>query len=92
MSITLDISTLYRDLEEKLGLEWISGIEYADHTVHTSKDHSHEISLAGQLNLINPHRIQVLGKKELAYLESLGKNSRKDALNQLFSGQSKLVG
>ncbi len=91
MSTTLDISTLFHDLEEKLGLEWISGARHADHCVHSSKDHSHEISLAGQLNLINPHRIQVLGRKELAYLERLGKNSRKDALNQLFSGQSRLV-
>ncbi len=91
MSTRLDIRTLYHDLEEKLGLEWISGARHDDHCIHTSKDHSREISLAGQLNLINPHRVQVLGRKELGYLESLGKNSRNDALGQLFSGQSRLV-
>jgi HPr kinase/phosphorylase len=91
MSTTLDIRTLHHDLEEKLGLEWVSGHKHDDHCVHSSKDHSLEVSLVGQLNLINPHRIQVLGRKEFGYLDSLGKNSRDDALRQLFSGQSKLV-
>ncbi len=91
MSTTLDIRTLYHDLEEKLGLEWISGARHDDHCIHSSKDHSPEVSLVGQLNLINPHRIQVLGRKEFGYLDSLGKNSRNDALRQLFSGQSKLI-
>jgi HPr kinase/phosphorylase len=91
MSTSLDIRTLYHDLEERLGLEWISGARHDDHCVHSSKDHSLEISLVGQLNLINLHRIQVLGRKELGYLDSLGNNSRKDAMDQLFSGQTKLV-
>ena len=91
MSTTLDIRTLFQDLEEKLGLEWVSSARHDDLCVHSSKDHSLEISLVGQLNLINPHRVQVLGRKELGYLDDLGKNSCQDALNQLFSGQSKLV-
>jgi HPr kinase/phosphorylase len=91
MSTTLDIRTLFQDLEEKLGLEWVSGARHDDLCVHSSKDHSLEISLVGQLNLINPHRVQVLGRKELGYLDGLGKNSCQDTLNQLFSGQSKLV-
>jgi HPr kinase/phosphorylase len=91
MSTSLDIRTLYHDLEERLGLEWISGARHDEHCVHSSKDHSLEVSLVGQLNLINLHRIQVLGRKELAYLDSLGNNSCKDAMHQLFSGQSKLV-
>ena len=91
MSTTLDIRTLFQDLEEKLGLEWVSGARYDDLCVHSSKDHSLEISLVGQLNLINPHRVQVLGRKELGYLDDLGKNSCQDTLSQLFSGQSKLI-
>jgi HPr kinase/phosphorylase len=37
------------------------------------------------------HRVQVLGSKELDYLDSLRKNSRKDTISQLFSGQTTLV-
>jgi len=91
MSTTLDIRTMFHDLEEKLGLDWICCPEYEDKVVHTSKDRTSEVSLAGQLNLINPHRVQVLGRKELEYFDKLKKNSRKDAIAQLFSGESTLV-
>jgi HPr kinase/phosphorylase len=91
MTTTLVIGTLFHDLEEKLGLSWVCGAEYVDRALHTSGNHIQEISLAGQLNLINPHRIQVLGRQELGYLDRLGKNSRKDAISQLFSEQTRLV-
>lgn len=91
MSTTLDIRTLFDDLEDKLGLSWICGAGYEDSIIHTSRDHGAEISLVGQLNLINPHRVQVLGRKELEYFDRLRKNSRKDAIGQLFTGDSTLV-
>jgi len=91
MSTTLDIRTLFHDLEEKLGLRWVCGAEHEHKVVHSSKDQAAEISLAGQLNLINPHRVQILGRKELEYFNKLRKNSRKDAIAQLFSGESTLV-
>jgi len=91
MSTTLDIQTLFKALQEKLGLVWLSGEQFGDSLVHTSGEQDTDISLAGHLNLITPHRVQVLGHKELEYLDSLRKNSRKDTLSQLFSGQSSLV-
>ncbi|MDH3934846.1 MAG: HPr(Ser) kinase/phosphatase [Gammaproteobacteria bacterium] len=91
MSITLEIQTLYKALQEKLGLVWISGEQYCESTLHSNKDDSPEISLVGHLNLIIRHRVQIIGKRELEYLDSLKKNSRKDAVGQLFSGQSTLV-
>ena len=91
MSTTLEIETLYKALQDKLGLEWISGREYQNKLVHSSKNAPAEVSLAGHLNLIIQHRVQVLGSKELEYLDSLKKNSRKVAISQLFSGQSTLV-
>jgi HPr kinase/phosphorylase len=91
MSTTLEIRTLYQYQRKKLGLRWISGEELQDQVVHSSKNSPDEISLVGHLNLINPHRVQVLGSQELEYLENLQKNSRKDAITRLFSGQSTLI-
>ncbi len=91
MTTTLKIKTLYLDLEDKLGLDWICGKQHKQRLIHSSKDEVADISLVGQMNLINPHLIQVLGSKELKYLENLKKNSRKDAIAQLFSGSSKLI-
>jgi len=91
MSASLETSTLYDALQEKLGLEWISGETYRDQVLHSSKDEPADISLIGHLNLIHQHRIQVLGKRELEFLDGLKKNSRKDAVAQLMSGQTRLI-
>ncbi len=91
MSTTLVIGTLFHDLEEKLGLSWVCGADNPGHEIHSSSTRTRGISLAGQLNLINPHRVQVLGPQELDYLDKLGKNSRSDAISQLFSDQTRLV-
>lgn len=91
MSVTLDIGTLYDALQERLGLGWISGEACRDEAVHSSKDDSIDTSLVGHLNLIHQHHIQVLGNRELEFLDNLKKNSRKDAISQLMSGQTKLI-
>jgi len=91
MSNALTIRALHDELLEKLGLEWISGEQHAENIISSSTDASADRSLVGQLNLINQHRIQILGRRELEYLDKLKKNSRKDAISLLFSGQSALV-
>ena len=91
MSTALTLDALFSSLDEKLGLEWIAGNRGNSHEINTTRDEKAETSLVGNLNLIHPHRIQVLGSSELEYLDSLKKNSRKDAISQLFSGQSDLV-
>ncbi|MDH3527032.1 MAG: HPr(Ser) kinase/phosphatase [Gammaproteobacteria bacterium] len=91
MSTVLTIRALYDALREKLGLEWVSGKRHADTIISSSGDIGGDLSLVGQLNLINQHRIQILGSRELDYLDNLKKNSRKDALSLLFSGQSALI-
>ena len=91
MSTTLEIQSLYKALQEKLGLVWLTGEQYKENPVHTSREDLQEVSLVGHLNLIIQHRVQILGHKELEYLDSLKKNSRKDTLSQLFSGQTTLV-
>ena len=91
MSRSLEIQSLYKALQEKLGLVWLTGEQYKERPVHTTDEDSQEVSLVGHLNLIIQHRVQILGHKELEYLDSLKKNSRKDTLSQLFSGQTTLV-
>jgi HPr kinase/phosphorylase len=91
MSTSLTLDGLFKSLDEKLGLAWVTGSQAGEHVINTTRDESAETSLVGNLNLIHPHRIQVLGSRELEFLDSLRKNSRKDAISQLFSGQSDLI-
>jgi HPr kinase/phosphorylase len=90
MSATLLIATLYEALKKKLGLEWVTDEGLGERTIQTAGA-SAEVSLVGNLNLINQNRIQVLGSKELDYLDHLRKNSRKDAIALLCSGEADLV-
>ena len=91
MSTSLTLDGLFKSLDEKLGLAWVTGSQAGKHEINTTRDESAETSLVGNLNLIHPHRIQILGSRELEFLDSLKKNSRKDAISQLFSGQSDLI-
>ena len=92
MSTTLEIAVLVQGPAGKAGVRVDTGEEHGDQLLHPDgSDATSEISLVGHLNLINPHRVQVLGSKELDYLGFPEKNSRKDAITQLFSGQSDLV-
>jgi hypothetical protein len=51
MSTTLEIRTLFRAQQKKLGLDWVTGEQHQENPVHSSKDDSPEISLVGHLNL-----------------------------------------
>lgn len=91
MSTALTISMLFQSLREKLDLQWIIGQELENNAIHSAGEDLTETSLIGSLNLINHHRIQIIGAKELEYLDTLKKNSRTDTLSQLCSAPSKLV-
>ena len=80
------VSDLVRQLKKRLDLECKAGGQGDQRSIQPSKKEGAPTrALIGHLNFIHPNRIQVLGKRELEYIESLGKNSRSDMLLQLFS-------
>jgi len=83
---TTTVHSLVSQLARRLDLECKAG-EQGDQRAIKPEEGSDKrpIALIGHLNLIHPNRIQVLGKTELTYLKKLGKNSRSDALNEVFS-------
>lgn len=87
-TVSITAAGLLNAYGERLGLQWLGGKEAADEPLFAAAD---ERSIVGHLNFIHPHLIQVLGTSELDYLKGLGKNSYKDALQHLFSGDSRLV-
>lgn len=92
MSDTLTAADLLSALESKLKLEWVAGQTGRRRTIrYQAGDDRANISLIGYLNFIHPHRIQLLGAHEMAYLDSLRVNWRKDAIDQLFGDASDLI-
>ncbi len=80
------VHDLVTQLEKRIELEWKAGEQGGQRVIKSSKTADNKnIALVGHLNIIHPNRIQILGKTELEYLEKQGKNSRHDAVTQLFS-------
>lgn len=84
MARTLTARDLYSDLHERLDLHWAAGRSDGSETMLSDRDISGRPSLAGFLNLIHSNRVQVLGREELQFLESLDKQQRVATIAQVF--------
>jgi len=68
---SLTARNLFDDLHDRLGLQWLSGIDESTPYSISAGDLSSRPDLAGFLNLIHPNKVQVLGEAEIRYLDSL---------------------
>lgn len=91
MPDNLSVQQLFDSHAKRLRLKWLNGEKYATRVVGNGKAHTPSVLLVGYLNLVRPFRIQVLGKDELEFLSTLGKNSRQDSLERLFEKQPALL-
>lgn len=91
MEKRISAQQLYVACHRRLKLEWLHQPEKATALITPLATTEGGRSLIGHLNFIHPHRIQVIGAPEMAYLEGLGKNSHTDAIKQLFSEQTAMV-
>jgi HPr kinase/phosphorylase len=76
------ISTLLSQFQQRLALGWICGEDGGQRPLH-SEPASAATALVGYLNIIHPHRLQILGRQELAYLDGLSAALRADVIDQL---------
>lgn len=86
MANTVTIRQLFDQRHEQLNLMWIAGADGDSNEIlpETLKSTSQNISLVGHLNLIHPHRVQVLGTPEVQYLEKLEPVVYSETLKQIF--------
>lgn len=91
MAEHISVKTLFEKHHEKLRLEHVAGGEGDDRHVRfdepaTTTELSRDISYVGHLNFIHPHRIQVIGYREIEYFNNLNKQGRTESLNRLYEG------
>ncbi|MDA3869769.1 MAG: HPr(Ser) kinase/phosphatase [Gammaproteobacteria bacterium] len=72
------------NLSSKIKLKWVAGQEDPDRPIYEVNVREHA-TLIGHLNLIHKNIIQVIGKTECDYLQSLSEEFRNDVLQQIFS-------
>ncbi len=87
MTEILSAESIIVNLASKIELKWVAGTEDPDRPIHEVNVNEHA-TLIGHLNLIHNNIIQVIGKTECDYLNSLDDNFKKSTLTQLFSNKT----
>lgn len=77
------IGELISDVGKRLQLRWVIGEARGDVVISDQEDYQGQ-ALVGSLNLVHPNQIQLIGIEEIAYLDGLLTNIRKESLRQLF--------
>lgn len=87
MTRSITARTLYKDLHEKLELEWISGNSELEDRALSATDLTARPAMAGFLNIIHPNRVQVLGREEIDYLDSLQGDEKHATIGRMFKAK-----
>jgi HPr kinase/phosphorylase len=77
------IARLYEDNGARLALAWVGGRSGDALPVH--RDSADTVALVGHLNLIHPNRIQVLSRRELAYIDGYSGDGASQVIANLFA-------
>ncbi|MBN8766622.1 MAG: HPr kinase/phosphorylase [Thiobacillus sp. SCN 64-317] len=83
----VSVETLFHDLAEQLGLQWLAGRAGGQRSLSFGALHKPALALIGHLNFVHPNRIQVLDCAEMDYLRSLSGPSLQEAIDHLFSNE-----
>jgi len=79
------IAQLYEDNAARLGLGWVTG--RGGEALPVRRDSADTAALVGHLNLIHPNRIQVLGRRELAYIDGYSGDANGQVIANLFAAE-----
>ena len=79
------IARLYEDNAARLGLGWVSG--RGGDAAPVRRDSADTVALVGHLNLIHPNRIQVLGRREIAYIDGYSGDAAVQVIANLFAAE-----
>jgi len=83
--IHVSVESLFRDMSEQLGLQWVAGHNGGGRTLSSETIQKPTLALIGHLNFVHPNRVQVLGCAEMDYLRGLSEPGQQDAIDHLFS-------
>ncbi len=94
MTQNLSVAAVFAAHELACGLTWVAGHAGKQRVLqHPGHPRGPELDslLVGYMNCIRPPRIQILGNKELDYLNKLGKNAYADVIVHLFGDAQEAI-
>jgi len=87
----LSVQRLFDDRRERLGLAWAAGASGAAREFTGELVHKPGVGLIGHLNLIHPLLAQVMGPREVEYLERLDSPVREQTAAHIVGGDTVVV-
>lgn len=87
MTESITARKLFADLQERLGLRWVSGVEGDSGHSLSTESLTGRTAMAGFLNLIHPNRIQVLGREEVTFLACLDDDEQSTTIKRILNNQ-----
>jgi HPr kinase/phosphorylase len=87
----LSVQQLFEDRRERLGLAWAAGASGSHRELTNEMLSRPGLGLIGHLNLIHPLVVQVLGGREVEYLQSLEASERAAVCDRLAAGETHCV-
>ncbi|MGZ5582685.1 MAG: HPr(Ser) kinase/phosphatase [Usitatibacter sp.] len=87
----LSVQQLFDDRRERLGLAWAAGSAGAAREFTGEMVHKPGVGLIGHLNLIHPLLVQVLGPREVDYVERLDARMREQTAAHIVGGDTVCV-
>ena len=87
----LSVQQLFDGRRERLGLEWAAGMAGSTREFTGAMLHKPGVGLIGHLNLIHPLLAQVLGPREIDYLEKLDPQVREQTVGHIVGGDTVAV-
>jgi HPr kinase/phosphorylase len=87
----LSVQQLFDERRERLGLAWAAGTAGATREFTGEMLHRPGVGLIGHLNLIHPLLAQVMGPREVDYVQKLDSPMREQTAERIFSGDTVCV-
>ncbi len=87
----LTVDALYARHAEGLRLEWIAGRSGGSQALRTEESSSWPANMVGHMNLVRPHQVQVIGRSETEYLDSLSGADAETTSERLFKAKPAMV-
>ncbi len=92
MSDQLSVADFHEKLHQRIDtIRWIAGSKAADLMLDEAEARSGGIALAGNLNLIHSNQVQLIGSREMEYLDGLPAGEFDKVLEQIFSGRTRII-
>jgi HPr kinase/phosphorylase len=87
----LSVQQLFDERRERLGLAWAAGTAGATREFTGEMLHRPGVGLIGHLNLIHPLLAQVMGPREVAYVQNLDSPMREQTATSIMGGDTVCV-